>query len=320
MPQPTSPQVHVNQLLTNISIAYNNPAYIASELCPDVQVMKQTDIIPKYDQSFWFRDQAIARAPGTLSERGGFNVDTSDTYYCGRFSFGFELPDELRDNADSVFRLDSDATRFVTDKILMKREALFVATLFKTGVWGGGDPTGSGSTNFVSFSDYANSDPLNTIETYKNSTEALMGRETNRGAMGKDVWVKLKWHPDILDTIKYTQRGQVSLELFNSLTEMQWSVGRAIKVTSAEGTAEVSATYARMWGKSMLMLSVPPAPSLLTPAACYNFVWNRVPNAQQYIKTMRNEEAEKDIIEGNGYFAPKLTSKNAGVFLQVVVA
>jgi hypothetical protein len=173
----------------------------------------------------------------------------------------------------------------------------------------------------VQFSDYANSDPLRDITKYMDVVEAACGMEPNQMTMGKDVWSQLRWHPDVLDTIKYTARGIVSVQYLAELLGMgSINIGRAIKVTSARGVAEGGTTYARIWGKHILLQYNPPAPSLMTPASAYSFVWNRVPNASRYIKTIRDEEQEKDIYEGNGYIAPKKTAANAGVFMQTAVA
>ena len=73
MPDPTPRDLHVDQLLTQISIAFKNPSYIADQMFPMVPVRKQSDKIPKYDQSFWFRDQAVIRAPGTKSTGGSLS-------------------------------------------------------------------------------------------------------------------------------------------------------------------------------------------------------------------------------------------------------
>ena len=88
MTTPTSRDLHVDGLLTNVSIAYKNDTYIADQIFPVVPVMKQSDIVPKYDQSHWFRNGAVIRAPGTASVRGGFTVDTTDTYFANRYSYG----------------------------------------------------------------------------------------------------------------------------------------------------------------------------------------------------------------------------------------
>jgi hypothetical protein len=318
MPQPTARDLHVDALLTNLSIAYQNLEYIADRIFPLVPVQKQSDRIAKYDQSFWFRDEAKLRAPGTKSARGGFTVDTSETYFCDRYSYGHEIYDEERDNADSVFNLDRDAVEMVTDKMLMRREVAFATDFFTTGKWGADKV---GGTDFTQWSDYANSQPLVDLTTWRDDIEGKIGREPNKLIIGKQLWSSLKWHPDLIDTIKYTQRGQVSLELFAALAEIpEVMVGKAIYTTSVEGTAEGSVTYSRIWGKHALLIYVPPRPSLLTPSGGYTFVWQRVPSAIQYIRRFRDEERECDIIEANSYFDQKLTGASAGIFAQNAAA
>lgn len=318
--QPTATDVHVDQLLTNMSIGYKNPMYIEPMLCPTVPVMKQSNKIPEYAQSYWFRDAARRRAAGDKSARGGFKVVTSQTYFADRFAFGFELPDEVRDNADAPFNLDREAVEFVADKVAMRREVAFATDFFTTGIWNGGTDY-TGGTDFTQWSDYADSSPLTDLSTYQDTVEGNIGREANTLAMGKQVWLQVKWHPDLIDLIKYTQRGQLSVELFASLVDFpKVLVGRAIYTTTAEGTAEASVSYTRVWGKHALLLHVPDSPSLMNPAACYTFQWNRVPGAGQYIKRMRNEEREIDIIEANSYFDQKQTLAKAGIFLSSAVA
>lgn len=315
--QPTPQDLHVNALLTSLSIGYRNAAYIADRVFPIVRVNKQSDIVPAYNQSHWFRDNALVRAPGTVSEGGGYTVDTSASYFCNRFSRRFEIPDELRRNADAPWNLDNDATRFVTDKTMMRREVAFATDFFAASVWGT-DKTGG--TDFTKWSDYGASTPVVDVDEYKDTVEALTGAEPNRLAVGKQVHLQLKNHPSLIDRIKYTQRAQLTAELIGSLLETEYLVGRSIYTTTVEGTAEGSVTYTRIWGKGALMVHVPSAPSLLTPAAGYTFVWQLVPNAIQYIKRMRNEEKEIDIVEANTYFDQKATLTNAGLFMATAVA
>jgi hypothetical protein len=317
MMNPTSNAVHVDRLLTNISIGYKNPDYIADNLFPMVPVTKRSDIVPKYDQSHWFRNAAVKRAPGTKSEGGGYKVDTTDTYYAHRYSFRSEIDDDTRENADAPFNLDRESTEFVTDKMLMAREVNFATNFFTTSKWGA-DKTGG--SDFTVWSNYGSSSPLVDVDAYKDTAEAKIARELRTGVIGKQVWLQLKWHPDLVDTIKYTQKGQVSVDLAASLMELDnLYVGRAIQTTSNEGVAESSVVYSRIWGKHMLLLYVPKSPSLMTPAAGYNFVW-KSQGLLQYIKRMRDEEREVDIIEGNSYFDQKKTAANAGVFLSGAVA
>jgi len=319
MPSPTQGALHVDSLLTNMSVGYKNLNYIADEVFPIVPVQKQSDIIPQYDQSHWFRDDARLRAPATASRRGGWKVTTSDTYFCPRYSFGYEVPDEARMNTDSPFNLERDGVEFVTDKLQLKRENKFATDFFTTSVWGS-DKTGG--TDFTKWSSYGSSQPLVDLTGYSDDIEASIATEPTKLVIGKQVWVKLKWHPNIIDLIKYTQRGVVSVDLFTSLLDGINStlIGRSILTTTKEGVAEASVSYSRVWGKHALLLYVPDRPSLMRPAAGYTFVWQVVPNALQYMKRLRNEEREVDIIEANSYFDQKQVVSNAGIFLSGAVA
>lgn len=309
--------LHVDQLLTNISIGYGNQSYIADQIFPIVPVDNQSGKYVVYDQSHWFRNEARLRAPGTKSQRGGWTY-SSDTYYADRFSYGHEIYDEERANADAAFNLDREATEFVTDKILMQREVSAAAKFFTTGVWGADKV---GGTNFTAWSDYANSNPITDLAGWMDSVEAGIGREPNTLVLGKQVWVQLKWHPDLVDNIKYTQQAQLSVELVASMFEVdRILIGRAIYTASPEGTAESSVTYSRIWGKAALLLYVPQNPSMRTPASGYTFVWRRWPNALQYVKRIRDEERETDIIECNSFYAQKVTGKAAGVYASAAVA
>jgi hypothetical protein len=318
MPLPTSRDVHVDQLLTNISISYTNQTYIADSIFPLVPVRKQSDIVPKYDQSYWFRDEAKLRAPGTYADEGGYAVDTSDTYFCPRYSFAKGIPDETRDNADAPFELDREATEYVTDKLQMRRERAFATDFFTTSTW---TTDKTGGTDFTVWSNYAGSSPLVDVTAYKDTVEALIGREPNKFVIGKEVLVQLQWHPDLVDSIKYTQKGILTQDMIASLLGFEsLLVGRTIFTSTKEGTAEASVTYSRIWGKHGLMVYVPSSPSLRTPAAGYTFVWQRVPAAIQYIVRHRDDRAEKDIVEANSYFDQKATAARAGLFLSGAVA
>ena len=318
MPLPTSRDVHVDQLLTNVSIAYKNAAYIADQVFPLVPCRRQSDLIPGYDQSYWFRDEAKLRAPGTKSAEGGYGVTTSATYFCPEFAFGRVIADEQRENSDQPFNLDREAAEYVTDKIQMRREVAFATDFFTTSVW---TTDKVGGTDMVAWSNYAGSSPVVDVASFKDTVEALIGREPNKLVMGKQVLLQLKNHPDIIDLIKYSQRGQVTEDLLASLLDFEsLLIGRSIYTTTKEGTAEASVSYSRIWGKHALMVYVPSAPSLMAPAAGYTFVWQRVPNAIQFVERFRRDEERADLIRASSWFDQKVTAARAGLFMSNCVA
>lgn len=311
--EPTPSDVHVDALLTNHSIGYKNEMYIADKVFPMVGVRKQADIIPLYTKSHWFRSKAALRAPGAPSRRSGFEVDNTNKYFCDRFSFGFELPDDVRDNADLPYNMDRDATEFVTDKLQMVRDVNFAADFMKIGVW---KTDKTGTTDFTKWSTFGTSTLRKDIETFKGIVEDSIARQPNVLVMGSIVWRAIKLHPDFLDAVKYTQTGIISLQLAAQMFELdEILIARAIRTTTAEGTAEASVTYTRIIDDDALLFWRNSNPGLMQPAAGITYVWNRVANAIQYIKRMRNEEKEISIIEANSYFDQKATATDSGLFM-----
>lgn len=316
--EPSIQQVHIDQLLTDILVQYKNELYIADTLFPIVPVKNRSDIVPKYTQSAWFRSQARPRAAGAKSARIGFEVDTTQHYVCERYAIGYELPDEVRDNTDSPFDLDREGTTLVGDQLQLYRELNFATKFFTTSVWG---QDKVGGTDFTQWSNYGGSSPLTDLTTYRTSILGLIGRTPNVFTMGQQLWDVLKWHPDIVDTIKYTQRAQVTQDIFSSLIEIPTvCIGTAISTSSPEGTAESDVTYSFVWGKNGLLMYSPGRPGLLQPAAGYTFVWQRVASAIQYIQRLRDQEREMDIIEANSYFSQNVIGANAGLFLSEAAA
>lgn len=313
---PTPRDVHVDAELTNIAINYRDQRWIADQVFPVVPVRKQSDLIPAFNQSAWFRDEARIRAPATKSEGGGW-TRTTDTYFCHRYSFRTEIPDEVRDNADDNWRLDETGTNLVMRKIFMRKEVAFATDFFTPGVWADDE---AGGTDFTQWSDYSTSTPFLDLTTYQDEIEGRVASEANTLVIGKRPWNALRWHPDLIETIKYTQRGIATEELFRTAAGIdRLFIGRALMTSDPEGTAEASVTYARIFGNHALLAYVSSAPSLIDPSAGYTFTWNRVPNSLAYVVRHRDPEREVDIIEGNTYFDQKATVTRAATFLQNVV-
>ena len=314
MPQPTVNDVHVDQLLSNVAISYRNTDYVADQHFPVVPVNKQSNVYASFDQSAWFRDEAAQRSPGTLARVSGYPVTTSNQYYCHNYALSKSIPDEVRENEDSVMQSDRRAVEFVSDKLMLQRERKFVTDFFTTSVWGT-DKTGG--SDFTVWSNYAGSSPLTDFEGWMETVEGKIAKTPVQFTIGREVWTQLKWHPDVVDSIKYTQKGLASVDLVASLFGIgKILIGKSLVTTDKEGTAEASVTYSRVWGKHGLLLYVPTAPALDEPAAGYTFVWNR-PGKPGLMTTyrFRDDRARTDYFEVETFYDQKLTSSNAGLFV-----
>lgn len=314
---PTTSDVHVNQMLSNISIGYTNPTYIADSIFPMVFVNKQTDIIPEYNQDYWFRDDSTQIAEGGEAPEVGYKVTTTDTYYCQKYGARHFISKERRANEDSPFNSDRDAVNLVTEKLMMRRERQFVSEFWTTSVWTT-DVTG-GST-VTKWSDFGASDPIEDIRTYKRTVRRLIGRDPNTLVLGDLTRDRLVDHPDILDRIKYTQRGVVNVDLLATLFDVnRVLVGESIYTTTDEEASTQS--YSSNWDDDALLIYVPDTPALFTPSAGYTFIWRTgmQGGGAQYIRKYEDTAKNGDYVEVRSYYDMKQTVANAGCFFSDIV-
>lgn len=316
--QPGHDDLHVDKLLTNMSIAYINGMYIATEVFPTVQVQLRSDIVPKYRKSDWFRNEAVRLGPTEAPPVGGYEVDTTQTYYCHEYGIGHLVPDQTRANTDRPFDPDRDGMAWLMDRMLMAQERYFIDNFWKTSVFA---TDKVGATDFTKWDNYGTSTPVVDLRTWKRNMRHEIARDPNMFVMGDETWDILADHPILLDRIKYGSNvaspAVVNKNLVAQLLELeQILVGYSIFTADPEGTAEASVTYAANWGDHGLLLFRPPAPSLRTPAAGYTFAWQTAFGGPQYIRRRREPIGEKaDLLEMFSFWDTQITAEDAGLFI-----
>lgn len=332
MPSPTQADLHVNVPLTNVSVAYMQSAssFIADKVFPKVPVDKQSNLYWKYSKSDWRRTDVQLRAPSTESAGVGWK-QTTDQYYCNVYAVHKDIDDQVRANADSNFNLDRDATEFITNQHLLKRDIDWTARYFVPGVWASertGVASGPTANQFVQW-DQAASDPINDVAQYFIDFRQLTGFAPNFCVMGAYVMKALKNHPDIIDRIKYTQRGIVTEDLIATLFDVdELFVTYATKATGPETTDAVTqdaaATYSFIGDpKAVLFGYAPSSPSLMTPSAGYTFVWKGYLGGNSEgikVKKFRMEHIVSDRVEAEQTYDMKVVCTDMGLFLASAVA
>lgn len=319
---PGSGEVHVDALLTNISIGYMNPLYIAERIFPMVLVNKRSDIVPKYDRSYWYRLRGKKLGEREPAPVGGYAVNTADTYYCDEYGVGHFIGDSRRANTDLPFNADRDGVQWVVDGIQLQKEYSFTSDFWKTGVWGT-DKAGGG--DFTKWSTYATSTPIQDLRTWMRIVRLATGRNPNKLVLGDLTFDVLVDHPSFLDRVKYGQTpgnpANVTTDTMASLLGLQEVlVGLSQYTASPEGTAEGSVSYTPMWDDDALLVFVPSSPSLFNPAAGYNFTWRTAFGGPRYIKNRRDPMSDKgNLIEAYEFFDMKATAVDAGLFISDAV-
>jgi hypothetical protein len=325
MAQPSMNSVHVDAILTNISVAYAQKAenFIADKVFPMIPVEKKSDKYFTYTKNDWFRDEAQRRADATESAGSGYNLGT-DTYSCDVWAFHKDVGDQMKANADTPLNPLREAAEFVAQRLLLRREVQFVADFIKTGVWAT-DLTGvagaPGAGEFKQWSDYANSDPIEDIETGKAGILSTTGFEANTLVLGYDTFRRLRHHPDIVDRIKYTSSSVVTADMLSAMFEVdRVLVAKSVRATNLEGG---TAAYSFNVGKVAWLGHVAPNPGLLTPSAGYIFGWTGVSGGLGSTfgtSQIRMDALKADRVESEGAWDNKVVANDLGCFFTSAVA
>lgn len=322
---PKMQDAHIDRALTNISVSYlqDASAFIADKVFPIVPVKRQSDVFYQYSKADFMRDEAQVRGAGTESAGGDYGVEAQEPYYCRKHAFHKDVTEEERANYDEPLDADHDATDFVSQKMLIRREMQWASNFFKTGVWGteiaGGDAAGDGvATKW----DLPTSNPIKDVTEAGVKMAGETGFKPNTLVLSPYAFNALKNHEDILDRIKYTQKGIVTADLLATLFEVEhvyvaWSV-----VNSAAKGADAAVNF--IMGKHALLCYSNPRPGLRKPSAGYIFAWTGLEGAGAYGNRIVRLPMDllglgTERIEGEMAFDAKKVCGDLGVFFKDIV-
>ena len=323
---PTMQNAHVDRALTNISVSYlqEASAFIADKVFPIIPVKRQSDVFYVYSKEDFMRDEAQVRGGATESAGGDYGVEAADPYYCRKHAFHKDVTPEERANYDEPLDADKDATDFVTQKMLIRREMQWASKFFTPGVWGkeiagvASEPSEGQTIHW----DAATSNPIKDITDAAVKMAGETGYKPNTLVLSPYAFNALKNHEDILDRIKYTQKGIVTADLLATLFEVEHVYVAWAVVNSAAKGAEGNIDF--IMGKNALLCYSNPRPALRKPSAGYIFAWtglegsgaygNRIVRLPMNILGLGTER-----IEGEIAFDAKQICKDLGVFFNGIV-
>ena len=317
MPNPTREDVHVDAVLTQISIAYQQAQdhFVATQVAPIVSVTKQSNKFFTYTKADWFRDEAEQRGDATESAGSSYNLST-DSYDCDVFAFHKMVGDQTRANADSPLDPDADAARFVTQRLLIRRERQFAVDAFAINIWATDKTVGTKWSNF------ATSDPIEDIDQGKETVLTSTGYDVNTLVLGYKTWRKLKRHPDFRAQLNPTTRSNITPAILGELLEVERViVAKSIYNTSVEGNA-VQTNAKALTTDAALLCYVNPQPSLMAPSALYTFMWSGISGGlgtTVATSRIRDDHKKADKIEGEEAYDFKIIGADLGYFFTNVV-
>jgi hypothetical protein len=308
----TNRYLGVDPMLTNVAIAYQNDAYIANLIFPYFDVKKQSGKHFVYDRGR-FRLNKTLRAAGSGSNEVTLKLTTGDTYFCEDHALKQFVPDEDIDNAITPTSPLVDATENVTDMIKVDEEDALATYMANT----------SNLTNNVTlsgtdqWSDYTNSDPFDDIETGIQTIHSKLFVRPNTLVLGRQVWDKLKHHPDLLERVKYSQKGVITTDLLAALV----GVDRVIIAAAGKNTAKEGQTDSMgyIWGKHAWVLFINPriAPKMITFGFSYRWKTMKV----EKLRGTDEEDRKGTYVRlGDHYYDQQIVSVDAAYLIKNAVA
>ena len=326
MPMLTPSSVHLDQPLTNLTLAFvqDNANFIADKVFPTVGVERQSDKYYIYDRDNMNRSGDVkVLAPRTEVNRIGQSVSNA-AYYAEVRGLAMDFDQQTLANEDAALDIRSAGAQTLTTRLLIDREEQFADTFFKTGVWG------TESTPGNLWSDYTNSTPIQDVTTARRTMQLKSGGfKPNTMVVGKEVRDMLVNHPAILNRlIGGSTVANSALVTDSKLAEIfeveNFLVMEAVKNTSVEGVAESNAFIG---GKNALLVHGPKNGGLMTPAAGLTFAWNNVPNANNMgisVESFSDDALKRqqvaEHIQVKMAYDMKVTGADLGYFFEDVVA
>lgn len=302
---PFTSDVHIDQALTTLSIAYSNGGYIADTVLPPIQVDKRTDRYFVYGKEPFKTIDLLVRPGGVAPE---FNWTISQSSYSAeRYAARSIITDDVRREADQPINIDIDTTQMLTDAVQNQREFQVVGYVTNPA----NVPNNTTLSGTTQWSDYANSTPLSDLRTAKSAVRLGALREATDFTTNYNVAQVLADHPSFLELLKYTDPNNISSSgLPNTLRGLRVNVSSAFMDTANAGQA---ANLTDAMGDNALVHYTTPAAGLKTLSFGYRF---EAPDATTGVRGFatiryRQEERHGDWIEVCTTYAMKLVAPTA---------
>jgi hypothetical protein len=281
--------------------------HVMDQVFPYVDVANKDGKFYVWTQADWFRNEAEAIAPGDQAPRGGPNVST-DTYSCQTYKFASVLPDEIRDNADSVLKLRQTKSLYCSNKLSLARE-IRVATLLVTAASWSDASTNNPATQWNA----ANSTPIDDIYTAIAAFKAFTGYYPNRIVTGWDIVRWLMVHSQIQGVMATTALQIPSTQTLAQIFGVEkWLVCNATYNTALKGQ---TASYSDVMSDDLWMGYVTSSPSIDVPSAGYQFRFKK-----EQIRTWREESPEQEVVEAKHSVSEEVTTALLGYVLKDCIA
>lgn len=244
----------LSPMLTNVALAYKNEEFIADKIFKPLAVAKQSAKHFIYDKAR-FRIIETLRAKGANSNEVTLKLTVGDPYYCEDHALKQFVAEEDVKNAIGKTDPYIDAAENVVDGLLIGKEKALSDYMANTANL----TQNTTLTTTDQWSDFSNSDPFDDIATAKETVHASIFQKPNTLILGKQVYDKLVRHPDLLDRVKWSAKGVLTVDLLKSLFDVEnVLIGGNGYNSATEGQTDA---MSYTWGKNAWLCYISPKKS-----------------------------------------------------------
>ena len=332
MPLLTPSAVHVDQPLTNLTLAYaqSQENFIADKVFPTVGVQKQSDKYYIYDRANMNRTGDVEKlAPRTEVNRIGMTISNS-SYFADVYGLGMDFDEQTLANEDAALEIRSAGAETLAMRLMIHREEQFATSFFSDNIWGTNyDGAGAtAGTNFLYWDDAA-AKPIQNVTDLRRVMQLKSGGfKPNTMVVGKEVRDALVNNADILARLNggatVTNTALVTDAKLAEIFEVEnFYVMEAVKNSSVEGVAESNAFIG---GKHAMLCYTPNNAGLMSPAAGLTFAWNNLEGVNNLGITVESfsDDALKrqqiaEMIQVKMSYDMKIVGADLGAFVNGIV-
>lgn len=323
---PAMQRVHLDKMLTNISIGYKNEAYIADKIFASVAVEKQSDRYYVFGMDK-FRQHQDLRAPGTEAREISWNF-SDDTYFTEGHALRTQIADEEIMNADDGLQLEAESTQLVQEGILLNKEVDAAAKVMNPNSYHVDLRQTMGAAGVLGattkkWSDYTNSDPRLDIAKAKQAMHKKAGVRPNTLIISEAILNVLLMHPKLAQMIQYVEVPVLAFDQLKVLLGVEnILVGSAMKSTvtnAGQSTPGAVEPLNYIWGNSAVLAYIAPSPGRRVISLGYSFNWNQ--GGLGAIQTRKWYEISRKatVVESEYWYAHKIISPYAAfIFVDAV--
>lgn len=303
----------VDPVLSTVAQGYQNADMVAQYLFPRVPVAQRGGRILIFGKEDFALYNTL-RSPGANTKRVQFGY-LGTPYALEDHSLEGVVPFETAQEAQAVPGIDlgKGAVRKVQNIIQLRTEYASAQLARATSSYPVSNRTTLSGTS--QWSDYTNSDPSKDIEAAIEQVRRSIGKRANTVLLPAAVMAILRYHPKLLDRIKYTGRDSMTPELLAQL----WSVKQVVVGDAVYCPDPSTGVFSDVWGKDVIVAytELGTVADGGLPSYGYTYRLNGYPLVEM---PYQDRNAKSWVYPVDDSLAPVVASGIAGYLIQSAVA